>query len=170
MSLLDQQIKAIKEIYTEIKKSGSKIQPVIVGKFALTVYTQGMYPANIISLLFPDIQLLIKVLKELGYQQMGDFWTKGEVVVEISKKFEIIPTGTFNQIEVEGQIINVVSIEDLLIDMMNECIAGDETVCDLIKMLVRSFAPVLDFHYIYQHLKNKQAVVKFKQFRKETLN
>ncbi|WP_297474038.1 6-carboxyhexanoate--CoA ligase, partial [Persephonella sp.] len=126
MSLLDQQIKAIKEIYTEIKKSGSKIQPVIVGKFALTVYTQGMYPANIISLLFPDIQLLIKVLKELGYQQMGDFWTKGEVVVEISKKFEIIPTGTFNQIEVEGQIINVVSIEDLLIDMMNECIAGDE--------------------------------------------
>ncbi len=170
MSLLDKQIDAIKEIYSEIKKAGSKIQPVIVGKFALTVYTQGMYPSGNISLLFPDIPLLTKVLKELGYSQMGDFWTRGEVVIEISKKFEIIPTGTFNQIETEGFIMNVVSVEDLLIDMMKQCTAGDETVCDLIKMLIKSYAPALDFHYIFQNLKDKQSVIKFKQFRKETLN
>ncbi|WP_297453386.1 6-carboxyhexanoate--CoA ligase [Persephonella sp.] len=167
MSILDQQINAIKEIYSEIKKSGAKIQPVIVGKFALTVYTQGMYPANIISFLYPDLQLLTKVLKELGYQQMGDFWTRGDIVVEVSKKFKLIPTGSFNQIEVDGQIINVVSLEDLLVDMMNECVAGDETVCELIKMLIKSYLPVLDFHHIYSNLKNKQAVIKFKQYRKE---
>ncbi|WP_457624750.1 6-carboxyhexanoate--CoA ligase [Persephonella sp.] len=170
MSLLEKQISAIKEVYREIEKTGSRIQPVIVGKFALTVYTQGMYPANIVSFLFPDINLLKKVLKELGYTQMGDFWTRGDMVIEISRKFEMIPTGTFNQIEVEDFIINVVSVEDLLIDMMNECIAGDETVCDLIKMLVKSYAPALDFHYIFQNLKNKQAVAKFKQYRKEALN
>lgn len=170
MSQLESQIKAIKEIYREIEKAGSRIQPVIVGKFALTVYTQGMYPANIISFLFPDMALLTKVLKELGYKQMGDFWTREDIVIEISKKFEIIPTGSFNQIEVDGQIINVVSIEDLLLDMMNECIAGDETVCELIKMLVKSYAPVLDFHYIYSNLKNKDAVIKFKNYRKEAIN
>jgi hypothetical protein len=170
MSQLDAQIKAIKEIYTEIQKSKSRIQPVIVGKFALTVYTQGMYPANIISFLYPDIQLLTKILKELGYTQMGDFWTRGDIVVEISKKFEIIPTGTFNQIEVDDFIINVVSLEDLLIDMMAECTAGDETVCDLIKMLIKSYEPALNFHYIFQNLKNKQSVIKFKQYRKEALN
>ncbi|WP_457642810.1 6-carboxyhexanoate--CoA ligase [Persephonella sp.] len=170
MSQLDSQIKAIKEVYTELKKAGSRIQPVIVGKFALTVYTQGMYPANIISFLYPDVITLQKVLKELGYTQMGDFWTKDDIVVEISKKFELIPAGTFNQIEVDGFLINVVSIEDLLIDMMKECTAGDETVCELVKMLVKSYAPALDFHYIFQHLKSKQAVQKFKQFRKETLN
>jgi hypothetical protein len=170
MSQLDDQISAIKEIYSEIKKSGSKIQPVIIGKFALTVYTQGMYPANIITFLFPDIQLLNKVLKELGYQQMGDFWTRGNIVIEISRKFEMIPTGSFNQIEVDDQIINVVSLEDLLLDMMNECTAGDEEVCQLIKMLIKSYTPVLDFHYIFSNLKNKKAAIKFKEFRKEALN
>ncbi|MDQ7055357.1 MAG: 6-carboxyhexanoate--CoA ligase [Persephonella sp.] len=170
MTLLDKQIRAIKEIYTELKKAGSKIQPVIVGKFALTVYTQGMYPSGNISLLFPDIPLLTKILKELGYSQMGDFWTREDVVVEISKNFEIIPAGTFNQIETEGFTMNVVSLEDLLIDMMKQCIAGDETVCELTKMLVKSYGPAIDFHYIFQNLKDKKSVIKFKQLRKETLN
>ncbi len=166
MSQLDKQIQAIKEIYREIDKSKSRIQPVIVGKFALTVYTQGMYPANIISFLFPDLKLLTKVLKNLGYQQMGDFWTRDDIVVEISKKFELIPTGTFNQIEVDGFIINVISLEDLLIDMMNECIAGDDTVCELIKTLIRSYRKTIDFHYIFQNIKSKKAVIKFKEYKR----
>ncbi|RMD46574.1 MAG: 6-carboxyhexanoate--CoA ligase [Aquificota bacterium] len=166
MSQLDAQIKAIKEIYREIEKAKSRIQPVIVGKFALTVYTQGMYPANMISFLFPDLKLLQKVLKNLGYEQMGDFWTRGDIVVEISKKFELIPTGTFNQIEVDGSIINVISLEDLLIDMMKECLAGDETVCQLIKTLIRSYKKAIDFHYIYQNIRNKKAVIKFKEYKK----
>jgi len=166
MSQLDTQIKAIKEIYREIERAKSRIQPVIVGKFALTVYTQGMYPANMISFLFPDLKLLQKVLKNLGYQQMGDFWTKGDIVVEISKKFELIPTGTFNQIEVDGYIINVISLEDLLIDMMKECLAGDETVCQLIETLIRSYKKAIDFHYIYQNIRNKKAVIKFKEYKK----
>ncbi len=166
MSQLDKQIQAIKEIYREIDKSKSRIQPVIVGKFALTVYTQGMYPANIISFLFPDLKLLTKVLKNLGYQQMGDFWTRDDIVVEISKKFELIPTGTFNQIEVDGFIINVISLEDLLIDMMNECIAGDDTVCELIKTLIRSYRKAIDFHYIFQNIKSKKAVIKFKEYKR----
>lgn len=167
MSTLENQIKAIKQIYSEIKKAGYNITPIIVGKFALTVYSQGMYPANIISLLFPDLNLLQKVLKNLGFEQIGDFWTKGDLVVEISKKFELIPTGTFNQIEVDGDIINVISLEDLLIDMMNECIAGDEVVCDLIKTLIKSYKQAIDFHKIYQNLKNKQTVIKFREFQKE---
>ncbi|ACO04356.1 MAG TPA: 6-carboxyhexanoate--CoA ligase [Persephonella sp.] len=167
MSQLDSQINAIKEIYREIKKAGSRIQPVVVGKFALTVYTQGMYPAGNISLLFPDLNLLKKVLKELGYQSMGDFWVRGDIAVEVSRKFEIIPFGTFNRIEVDGEIINVISVEDLLIDMMNECIAGDENVCNLIKMLVRSYGKAIDFHYIFQHIKNKKALIKFKEFKKD---
>ncbi len=166
MSQLDTQIKAIKEIYREIERAKSRIQPVIVGKFALTVYTQGMYPANMISFLFPDLKLLQKVLKNLGYQQMGDFWTKGDIVVEISKKFELIPTGTFNQIEVDGYIINVISLEDLLIDMMKECLAGDETVCQLIETLIRSYKKAIDFHYIYQNIRNKKAIIKFKEYKK----
>jgi len=170
MSLLEKQISAIKEVYREIGKTGSRIQPVIVGKFALTVYTQGIYPANMVSFLFPDVNLLKKVLRELGYTQMGDLWTRGDMVIEISKKFEIIPSGTFNQIEVEDLIINVVSLEDLLIDMMNECIAGDGTVCELIRTLIKSYATAINFHHIFQNLKNKQAVAKFKQYRKEALN
>ncbi len=167
MSQLNNQIYALKEIYREIEKAGSRIQPIIIGKFALTVYTQGLYPSGNISLLFPDLNLIKNVLKGLGYRNMGDFWIRKDIAVEISKKFEIIPFGTFNRIEVDGEIINVISVEDLLIDMMNECIAGDDTVCDLIKLLIRSYGKSIDFHYIFQHLRNKKAVIKFKEFRRE---
>jgi hypothetical protein len=165
LGLLDKQIQAIKEIYKELEKEKTKIQPVIIGKFALSVYTQGLYPANIISFLYPDIPLLQKVLLDLGYKNEGDFWTKNEIVVEISKNFELI-TGKFNQIVVDDDfVINVISLEDLLIDMMNECMAGDDLVCDIIKMLVKSYKKSIDFHYIFKNLKNKMAVIKFKEYK-----
>jgi hypothetical protein len=169
MTLIEKQIKAIKEIYFEVEKAGYKIKPIIVGKFALTVYTQGMYPSNMISLLFPDLNLLSKILKELGFEQIGDFWTKDDIVVEISKNFELIPEGKFNQIEVDKTIINVISIEDLLIDMMKQCVEGDETVCDLIKMIIKSYKKFIDFHEIYRKLKDKRAVIKFKEYQKLTI-
>jgi hypothetical protein len=102
---------------------------------------------------------------ELGYKNEGDFWTKNEIVVEISKNFELI-TGKFNQIVVDDDfVINVISLEDLLIDMMNECMAGDDLVCDIIKMLVKSYKKSIDFHYIFKNLKNKMAVIKFKEYK-----
>lgn len=166
MSKLDKQIEAIKEIYREVKKVEGNVPPIIVGKFALTVYTQGMYPSDVISLLHPDIPFMKRILFELGYREFGDFFMKGDITVEISKKFEFI-RGRFNQIEVEGEIINVLSLEDLLIDMMNECIEGDDIVCDLVKMLIRSYRQFIDFHYIFMNVKDKRAVIKFKQFRGE---
>jgi len=166
MSLINKQINAIKQVYAEIAKAGYKIKPIIIGKFALTVYTQGMYPANIISFLFPDLNLMHKVLKELGYELVGDFWTKDDIVIEISKNFEIIPEGTFNQIEADGIVINVISIEDLLIDMMRECVEGDNTVCDLIKLIIKSYKNAINFHEIYRKLKDKRAVIKFKKYQK----
>ena len=168
MSLLENQIKAIREIYRALDKAKSKIKPVILGKFALTVYTQGLYPSSNISLLFPDLELLRKILKDLGYQHIGnDYWLKDDIAIEISKNFELIATGKFNQFEVEGDTINVISLEDLLADMMNQCLEGDDTVCDLIKMLIKSYKDMIDFHYLYTGLKNKKAVVKFKEMRKE---
>ena len=168
MSLLEEQIKAIKEIYSELDKAKSNIKPIIMGKFALTVYTQGMYPASNISLLFPDIELLRKVLKELGYQHIGnDYWLRGDVAIEINKNFELIVNGKFNQIEVDNRIINVISLEDLLTDMMNQCLEGDDTVCDLIKLLIKSYYEMIDFHYLYTGLKNKKAVIKFNEIKKE---
>jgi len=164
--LLDKQIKELKKINQELKKAGYNITPIIIGKFALTIYTQGMYPSNMISLLFPDVNTLQKVLKELGYQQMGDFWVKGDIVIEVSKKFELIATGSFNQIEADGEILNVISLEDLLVDMMSQCVEGDLTVCDLIKMIIKSYYKAIDFHKIFQNTKDKRAIKKFREFQK----
>lgn len=168
MSTLERQISAIKDIYNELKKTGSKIEPILMGKFALTVYTQGMYPASNISLLFPDLELLYKVLKDLGYSQLENFWIKGDIVLEINRNFEIIPTARFNKVEIEGFYINVLSLEDLLLDMMKQCLEGDFSVCDLIKILIKSYKPYLDFHYIYRNCKTKQEVAKFNELRKDS--
>jgi len=166
---LENQIKALREIYKEIKKSGTKIEPIILGKFALTVYTQGMYPAGKITLLYPDLELLHKVLKNLGYEQMGNHWVRGDTVIEVSNQFELIPVAKFNKIDVDDFQINVISLEHLLIDMMNQCVEGDFTVCDLIKMLMRSYFNFIDFHYLYRNLKDKRAVKEFKEMRESIL-
>ncbi len=170
MSILEEQLKAIKEIYREIKKAGSKIEPILMDKFALTVYTQGMYPTSNISLLFPDLELLYKVLKELGYSQLESFWVRGDIIIEINEKFEIIPTAKFNKIEIEDFYINVLSLEDLMLDMIKQCLEGDLLVCDLIKMLIKSYQGYIDFHYIYRNCKTKQEVSKFNELRKAYYN
>jgi hypothetical protein len=166
---LDNQIKALREIYREIKKSGTKIEPIILGKFALTVYTQGMYPSGNITLLYPDLELLYKVLKELGYEKLGDYWIRGDIAIEISKNFELIPVAKFNKIDVEDFQINVISLEHLLIDMMAQCVEGDFLVCDLIEMLMKSYFNFIDFHYLYKNLKDKRFVKEFKRIREKIL-
>lgn len=163
---LEKQIQAIKEINREFKKAGEKHQPIIIGKFALTIYTQGMYPANIISLLYPDIPVLEKILAELGYKKFGDLWIREDINVEVSKDFYLL-TGTLNQIEVDGeQILNVISLEDLIVDMMKFCVEGDDVVCELIKMLIKSYFNFLDFHYLYQRVTDKRMIPKIKEFKK----
>lgn len=164
---LDKQINAIKEVYREYEKAGEKTRPVIVGKFALTVYTQGMYPANIISLLHPDIVFLEKVLSNLGYKKFGDLWLRDDINIEVSKDFKLI-TGILNQIEVDKEeVFNVLSLEDLILDMMVYCVEGDDFVCDLIKLIVKSYYKVLDFHYIYQKINDRRFIPKLKAFKKE---
>ncbi|HEV09326.1 MAG TPA: 6-carboxyhexanoate--CoA ligase, partial [Sulfurihydrogenibium azorense] len=77
-------------------------------------------------------------------------------------------TGTLNQIEVDGDyILNVISLEDLILDMMKYCVEGDDLVCDLVKMIVKSYYRVLDFHYIYQRITDKRFIPKIKEFKKE---
>ena len=49
--------------------------------------------------------------------------------------------------------------------MMNECVMGDDLVCDIIKMLIKSYKKSIDFHYIFKNLKNKEAVIKFKKYK-----
>ncbi|WP_297890168.1 6-carboxyhexanoate--CoA ligase [Sulfurihydrogenibium sp.] len=165
--MLDKQIKAIKEIYKEFDKAKVKHKPIIVGKFALTVYTQGLYPANIISLLYPDLPLLENVLSNLGYQKFGDLWLKDDINVEVSKDFYLL-TGTLNQIEVDKEeIFNVLSLEDLILDMMKHCVEGDDLVCELVKMIVKSYYKAIDFHYLYQRITDRRFIPRIKEFKKE---
>jgi len=164
---LDKQIQAIKEIYREYKRAGEKTRPVIVGKFALSVYTQGMYPANMISLLHPDLIFLEKVLSNLGYKKFGDLWLKDDITIEVNKDFHLL-TGMLNQIEVDGEeILNVISLEDLILDMMKFCAEGDDIVCELVRMIIKSYYNALDFHYIYQNIKDRRFIPKLKEYKKE---
>ncbi|NPA52130.1 MAG: 6-carboxyhexanoate--CoA ligase [Aquificae bacterium] len=165
MSLLDKQIEAIKQIYTHIKNKELKAEPIIIGKFALTVYTQGMYPSSVITFLYPDMNTLAKILTELGYNQIGDSFKKDDITIQITNNPHL-NTGKFNKIEVDGTTINVLSLEDLLIDMMKECVQGDQVVCDLIKMLINSYRQSIDFHHIFMNTKDKRAIIKFKEFRR----
>jgi hypothetical protein len=49
-----------------------------------------MYPANMISLLHPDLIFLEKVLSNLGYKKFGDLWLKDDITIEVSKDFHLL--------------------------------------------------------------------------------
>lgn len=163
---LDKQIESIKEIYREFKKRNIRHKPIIVGKFALTVYTHGLYPANTISLLYPDIPTLESILSELGYKKFADLWLKDDINIEVSKDFFML-TGALNQIEVDKEeIINVLSLEDLIIDMLKQCVEGDDVTCKLVETLVKSYHNVVDFHYLYQRITDKRMIPIVKDYKK----
>jgi hypothetical protein len=97
-------------------------RPIVVGGEALEIYSQGNYTTGDIDLKAP-LEALDKVLKELGFIKTKSYGNKDlDIFVEYQgagldegpeaeKRTRLIP--------IEGKMVRVISIEDLMVDRLN---------------------------------------------------
>lgn len=96
------------------------IYPVLVGGGAVEFYTVGAYTTGDIDLVAPSGEDINNRLRLLGFQRIGKNWVNEEVGIFL--EFPSSSLGTdedYNEIDIGGGRIRIVSIEDLIVDRLN---------------------------------------------------
>lgn len=96
------------------------VYPVLVGGGAVEFYTMGAYTTGDIDLVAPSGEDISNRLRLLGFQRIGKNWVNGEVGIFL--EFPSSSLGVdeeYNEIDIGGGRIRIVSIEDLIVDRLN---------------------------------------------------
>lgn len=96
------------------------VYPVLVGGGAVEFYTLGAYTTGDIDLVAPSGEDISNRLRLLGFQRIGKNWVNEEVGIFL--EFPSSSLGVdeeYNEIDVGGGRIRIVSIEDLIVDRLN---------------------------------------------------
>ncbi len=107
----------------EFKKRGGR-EPIVVGGFALEIYTQGSYTTGDIDIK-ASRDLLEKILTEWGFTKKGRVWFNEEMDIYIDWLGSNLEEGNeaekrVNTIIIEKDLeIKIISFEDLIIDRLN---------------------------------------------------
>jgi len=97
----------------------SSIKPVIVGGSAVEFYTGGMYTTGNVDIV-GSVSELSDILKSMGFRKEDRFFVKGKVFIDL---VGMRLAGRCNEISLgeRGDVIVVISVEDLLIDRLCAC-------------------------------------------------
>jgi hypothetical protein len=107
----------------EIATSGERT-PVVVGRQAVELYTQGSYTTGDIDLKTPR-QITERILKDSGFVKQGRSWLNRNLDIYVDLLGESLDEGPeaekrVTTIEIGDSLsIRVLSIEDLIIDRLN---------------------------------------------------
>lgn len=96
------------------------IYPVLVGGGAVEFYTVGAYSTGDIDLVAPSGKDISNRLGLLGFQRIGKNWVNEEAGIFL--EFPSSSLGAdedYNEIDIGGGRIRIISIEDLIIDRLN---------------------------------------------------
>lgn len=100
-----------------LKKVG--INPILVGGAAVEFYTAGGYATQDIDLIAPHDEDLLRVMSDLGFKREGRYFIHRpyKILIEFpSSRLQVGEKTT--AIDVEGEIVSVISLEDLIIDRL----------------------------------------------------
>jgi len=97
------------------------IEPILVGGFALEVYTEGGYATADVDLALPSGPEVDAAFSDLGFEKRGRFWVRPEL--ELYFEAPAPPdlpgeTAARTELEVDGLRVVVLGVEDLLVDRM----------------------------------------------------
>jgi predicted nucleotidyltransferase len=93
--------------------------PVLVGGTAVEFYTQGGYATADIDMLAEGGAPLIEKMKELGFEKLGKDFVQADlkIYVEFPGR-ELKATERYQELEIEGQLLKIIAIEDLIVDRL----------------------------------------------------
>ena len=95
------------------------IEPVLVGGFALAVYTNGGYTTADVDLALPMTPEVDAAFADLGFEKLGRFWTRKDLDLYFEAPAPAgLPgeTAPRTVLDLDGLEVLVLGVEDLLID------------------------------------------------------
>ncbi len=98
-----------------------EIEPILVGGFALAVYTSGGYSTTDVDLALPIAPEVDAAFSDLGFVKNGRFWVRPELDLYFEAPAPAgLPgeTAPRTELEVDGLRVVVLGVEDLLIDRL----------------------------------------------------
>jgi hypothetical protein len=137
-------------------------RPVLVGGNAVEFYTMGGYVTGDIDLVYPREQLLAELLESWGFEREGRHWVYRELglYVEVpSVQLRGADRDRLTCVEVDGLLVDVIGLEDLLIDRLNAAVQwrSDEDRHWAYE-LIRSNLVKLDWYYLRRRGKEEQVL------------
>lgn len=100
-----------------LKKVG--IHPILVGGAAVEFYTVGDYATQDIDLIAPHNEVLLNIMSDLGFKRKGRYFIHRPYKILIEFPSSTLQIGEkTTAIDVEGEIVSVISLEDLIIDRL----------------------------------------------------
>lgn len=96
------------------------IEPVLVGGGAVEFYTMGAYTTGDIDLVAPSGKDIVERLKLLGFEKKGKNFVSNKLNIFLEfPSASLSHNEKYNELDIDGDKIRIISIEDLIVDRLN---------------------------------------------------
>jgi len=96
------------------------IEPVLVGGGAVEFYTMGAYTTGDIDLVAPSGKDIVERLKLFGFEKKGKNFVSNKLNIFLEfPSGSLSPDEKYNELDIDGEKIRIISIEDLIVDRLN---------------------------------------------------
>lgn len=133
-----------------------RIEPILVGGFALELYTEGGYSTGDVDLALPSGPVVDAAFSDLGFTKRERFWVRPDLDLYFEAPAPAgLPgeTAPRTDLEVDGMRVVVIGIEDLLLDRLRAWVhwKSDEDE-RWTRRLAALYATELDWTYLRSQL------------------
>lgn len=131
---------------------GKGLKPVLVGGFAVEIYTQSHYTTYDIDFVMAGYEQATDILNELGFIKEGRTWycERLNTVVEIPDNHLAGDPERIVEVHLSNAMkVNVIGIEDLIIDRLQACVhwrSGED--CEWAERLFVTHKERIDLEYL----------------------
>ncbi|GAB4278941.1 MAG: hypothetical protein Kow0056_11710 [Coriobacteriia bacterium] len=133
--------------------------PVVVGGHAVEFYTAGGYTTVDLDLVGAS-EPVGEVLDAWGFERDGRHWYDESlgILVEVPRaRLEPEQEERTLDVEVRGEHVSVIGIEDLVIDRLNACVHWDsQESCEWAAVLVEAYADRIDWEYLWSRARSEE--------------
>lgn len=128
-------------------------EPVIVGGHAVEFYTAGGYTTVDIDLVVAS-DALSQVLEGWGFARDGRHWYDerlGLLVEAPGHQLDSEQQERVVAVEVRGETVSVLGVEDLIVDRLNACVHWDSReACEWARTLIDAYRDRIEWDYLRQ--------------------
>ncbi len=131
---------------------------IVVGGFAVEIYTQNSYMTQDIDLVFARNDIANQVLLDLGFEREGKSWYHSGLQISVEIPGDILH-GDYDQIMKlnlpNGDCVYVIGIEDIILDRLRACVHWKSSSdCEWGYRLYKTHRENLDIDYIVRISRN----------------